>query len=90
MIAARKLSEGTNIDGYGIKFLLETCKLIGIADNVLMAVLEAICAIHYHQPKELIEIPEGEEGEQNDEQRDRMAEQNEEIEKQNELFTKLK
>lgn len=90
MIAAKKLSEGVNIDGYGIKFMLDICSKIGIAENVLIAVLEAICAIHYHQPKDLIEMPAEEENEQNDEHREKLAEQNDEIEKSNELFSKLK
>ena len=35
-------------------------------------------------------MPEGDDAEITDEQRDRAAEQNEEIEKQNELYAKLK
>lgn len=78
LIAANKLSEGKNVDGYGLKFLLDACTKIQVDPNVVQAILEAICKINYHQPTETIPMPEDED---NEEARDKVAEQNEEIEK---------
>lgn len=58
IIAATRIMDGRNITGYGLKFLLETCKAIGVAENIVQAVIEAICKINYHQPAVLIEAKE--------------------------------
>lgn len=87
-MAAGRLQEGKNVNGYGLKFLLDQCKMIGVAANVVQAVLEAICKINYYQAADLVEAPEGDDV--TEEQKEKIGEQNEEIEKQNELFNKLK
>ena len=87
IIAANKLIDGKNIDGYGLKFFLDQCRKINVAENVIQAIIEAICKINYHQPTELIPMPDDDE---NEDARDKTNEQNDEIEKQNELYNKLK
>lgn len=46
--------------------------------------------IHYHEPQEVQPVPAEDDESVTEEQRDRIIEQNEEIEKSNELFAKLK
>ena len=52
-------------------------------------VFYALCKVNYYEAQEPVAIPEDGE-EVTDEMKERFAEQNEEIEKTNELFAKLK
>ena len=88
-IAANRLSEGKSVSGHGIKFMLANSRALGLNEQMINDVLRSLCEIHYHQPQELIAIPD-EADEPSEEAREKIAEQNEEIEKSNELFAKLK
>ena len=61
-----------------------------ISKEVKQDVLQAICMIHYHEPQELQPVPAEDDESVSEEQRDKIIEQNEETEKSNELYGKLK
>mmetsp|Transcript_22061 Transcript_22061/g.29484 ORF Transcript_22061/g.29484 Transcript_22061/m.29484 type:complete len:366 (+) Transcript_22061:1107-2204(+) len=87
--AAEKLATGQNIAQFGMQFLLSTDKAkMGLNDDIIRDVFYAICKINYYETQEPVLIPEDEE--LTDEQKERFAEQNEEIERTNELFAKMK
>ena len=82
---AGRMQEADQIIGYGMKWLNEVAKKVGINEDLVFEVFKALCMIHYHQPKEAVPVPDGD-----DDQADKIQEQNEEIEKENELYNKLK
>ena len=84
--AARRLMQGTNIQSYGMKFLMEAADKVGLNADIIFEVLQAVCQIHYYQKQEPVAVPE----EASEEERDRLEARNEENEKSNELFEKLK
>ena len=89
-IAAKRLSEGLKIAQYGTKFLLQNMPGNFISKEIKQDVLQAICMIHYHEPQEVQPVPAEDDESVTEEQRDKIIEQNEEIEKSNELYAKLK
>ena len=89
-IAAKRLADGHKISQYGTKFLLQTMPGNFISRDIMQDVMQAICMIHYHEPQEVQPVPAEDDESVAEEQRDKIIEQNEEIEKSNELYAKLK
>ena len=71
-----------------MNWLLSVVARIGLSQDIVKDVLHAICKIHFYEPQETHAMPEDEE--LTDDQRERIMELNEEIEKTNEQFNKLK
>ena len=87
--AADRLALGQNMEQFGMKFLLSTDKAkMGINEDIIRDVFYAICKVHYYEAQEPVQIPEDEEI--TDEQKEKYTEQNEEIERANELNNKMK
>ena len=84
--AAKRLMLGTNIQSYGMKFLMEAADKVGLNADIIFEVLQTICQIHYYKKLEPVAVPE----EASEEERAKIEETNEENEKSNELFEKLK
>ena len=84
--AAKRLMQGSNIQSYGMKFLMENADKLDLNEDIIFEVLQTICQIHYYQKLEPFAVPE----EASEEERTKLEEMNEENEKTNELFDKLK
>jgi len=88
--AADRLSTGQNLSQFGLKFLLKSDhNKAGLNDDIVRYVFYALCKVNYYEAQEAITAPEDGE-EMTEEQKERFTEQNEEIERTNELFSKLK
>ena len=84
-LAAARIVDGSSLTTYGLKWLFKVSKSAGISAMLVEELIKALCMIHYHVPMETIPDP----GDDEDVSA-KIADQNEEIEKQNELMAKLK
>ena len=69
-----------------MKFLMENADKLGLSADIIFEVLQTVCQIHYYQRLEPVAIPE----EADEDERAKLEELNEENEKSNDLFEKLK
>ena len=79
--AAKHLTLPEGHQTYGMKFLLTKAQGMGIEKDFLEEIFVAFSKMHYEQPKELNQPPEGEE--QTEEAKEVMNQLNEDIEKEN-------
>lgn len=88
--AADRLSNGQKLGQFGMQFLLSLDRnKAGLNDDIVRDLFYAICRINYYEPQQPVPLPEDGE-EVSEEQKERFNEQNDEIERANELFAKLK
>lgn len=72
-----------NVGQYGLRFLMSQIQRIGLNEDLIRVILEAVAKIHYSQPAELVEVPAETEGEDNERLREEALKKNEDIEKNN-------
>ena len=88
MASDRIRNQDKKVSQFGLDYLLSVVGRLGIKQDIVRDTILSLCKIHYYEAQELHAMPEDDEI--TDEQRDRIGELNEDIEKQNELFSKLK
>ena len=82
-LAAEEIMVPENVGQYGLRFLMSQIQRIGLNEDLIRVILEAVAKIHYSQPTELVEVPAEVEGEDNERLREEAQTKNEDIEKNN-------